>query len=108
MRTFNAIPEAVSTAHRGTQGELLVCCDLLGKGYDVYRSVSPSAKCDLVAIKPGVILRIEVRTGTIYPANGRISYGTERLTPEFTDLVAVVLRGKDILYLNCDQVEVVV
>lgn len=46
----------------GAVGELKVCADLLIKGYEVFRAMSPSSSCDILALKNGRILRIEVRT----------------------------------------------
>ena len=43
--------------------ELRVAVDLLSKGYEVFRAVSPACSCDLVALREGQLpLRIEVRT----------------------------------------------
>ncbi len=50
----------------GTQGavaELLVCANLLRLGYEVFRAVSPHCSCDVLALKNGRTLRVEVRTG---------------------------------------------
>lgn len=52
-----------STGVRGAISELLVAADLLERGYEVFRAVSQSCSCDLVATKPNVFLSIEVRTG---------------------------------------------
>jgi len=51
----------------GASHELLVCSDLLSKGFEVYRSVSSTGYCDLIVInfETKEILRIEVTTGTI-------------------------------------------
>jgi hypothetical protein len=46
----------------GAIGELRVSTDLLEKGFDVFRSLSPSASCDLAIIKDGAFKRVEVRT----------------------------------------------
>lgn len=49
----------------GALAEMMVCVDLLKRGFDVYRSVSPSGRCDLVAIcrNTGAVNRIEVKCG---------------------------------------------
>lgn len=52
----------VGTATKGAIGELLVCADLLTKGYHVFRSVSPTCPNDLVAIKGDLVWRLEVKT----------------------------------------------
>jgi len=46
----------------GSISELAVCIDLLTKGYYVFRSMSPSGPVDLIAMKNGKTLKIEVKT----------------------------------------------
>jgi len=46
----------------GSISELAVCIDLLTKGYYVFRSMSPSGPIDLIAMKDGKTLKIEVKT----------------------------------------------
>jgi hypothetical protein len=53
----------LSSGEIGAIGELFVCADLLGKGYEVFRSVSPTCSCDLVIFDGCSLLRVEVRTG---------------------------------------------
>jgi hypothetical protein len=47
----------------GAVSELLVCAHLLRLGFDVFRAVSQSAPCDIIATKGNDVRRIEVRTG---------------------------------------------
>ena len=47
----------------GALGELLVAADLLKRGYEVFRAMSPSCSCDLAVLKNGKLMRVEVRTG---------------------------------------------
>ena len=48
----------------GALSELRVCVDLAERGYSVFRALSPSAPCDLIALAPdGAVLRVEVKTG---------------------------------------------
>lgn len=47
----------------GAIAELTVCADLLNKGYEVFRSVSQSCSCDMVAMKNGELKRVEVSSG---------------------------------------------
>src|SRR5262249_23930273 len=44
----------------------MVCADLLSKGFDVYRSVSPNSCCDVIACAAGRLLRIEVKSSPTY------------------------------------------
>ena len=52
----------ISTGTVGAISELRVSVDLLAKGYEVFRALSPSCSCDLAVMKDSKLLRIEVRT----------------------------------------------
>lgn len=52
------------TIKNGSIAELIVCADLLAKGYQVYRPVSYHSAFDIVAIRGSSIVTIEVRTST--------------------------------------------
>ncbi len=54
--------------------ELLVSVDLMKKGYSVFRSISPACFCDLIAIKEGEIMKVEVRTGYTSPVSGKQTF----------------------------------
>jgi hypothetical protein len=67
------------------------------RGFEVFRSVSPHASCDLVALKDGRILRIEVRTA--YPnQNGTIHIGKK--VTDRADHYAAVLPNKVLQLLS--------
>ena len=51
-----------TSATTGAISELRVAIDLLAKGYDVFRALSPNCPCDLAILKDHKLLRIEVRT----------------------------------------------
>jgi len=52
----------IDTGMAGAYCELAVCGDLLLRGYQVFRSISPSSPYDLIAVsRDGLILRIEVK-----------------------------------------------
>jgi Holliday junction resolvase-like predicted endonuclease len=63
----------ISASTVGAIGELRAAADLLAKGYEVFVAGSPGASCDLVTLRDGVCLRIEVRTA-YYTADGGVSY----------------------------------
>lgn len=63
----------LSSGTVGAISELMVSAQLLKEGWCVFRSLSSTAFCDIVAIKNGTIRLIEVRTGT-QSASGVISY----------------------------------
>ena len=52
-----------NTGNIGAEGELRVTVDLMGKGYEVYRAMSPSASVDLIVLKDSKALRVEVTKG---------------------------------------------
>jgi PD-(D/E)XK endonuclease len=79
----------------GAKSELLVCCDLLSKGYEVFRNVSAHGSCDLIAVKKETILRIEVKTGHIR-TSGNIGY-SKPYSNKF-EVLAVVIPGKKVVY----------
>jgi hypothetical protein len=66
----NDSPTAVSVRklppnkkHRGAHGELTACVYLLGEGYEVFRNVSAWGTADLIAIRGGEFLRVDVKSG---------------------------------------------
>lgn len=88
----------LSTGNTGALGELLVTCDLIRKGYHVFRAVSHSCICDLCVIKDGKIHLLEVRTSH-RDKQGNISYNKKtRLKPEEVIFAAVVHRDKGAEY----------
>ena len=52
----------VHTKCVGTQGELLVCQDLMSRGWDVFTPVGDYTTIDIVAIKEHQVLRFQVKT----------------------------------------------
>lgn len=57
--------KGISTGTIGAVSELLVAADLMSKGYEVFRALSPASSCDLAILKNGALLRVEVRTMTL-------------------------------------------
>jgi hypothetical protein len=61
------------TSTIGALAEFRVACDLLSNGFEVFRSVTPNASCDLLILRGGNLLRVEVRstfkrhTGVLVP-----------------------------------------
>ena len=47
----------------GAMSEMEVALDMMNKGFAVFRALSPSCLCDLIAFKDGKTLMVEVRTG---------------------------------------------
>lgn len=59
------LKEKIANNTVGAMSELFVAADLMKRGYNVFRAVSPSCFCDLIAIKNDNMLNIEVRTGYV-------------------------------------------
>lgn len=90
-------PDRVSTGSIGTISELLVCQDLLKRGFHVFKAVSPSCPCDLVAMKHGNLFKVEVTTGRRYGTSGKLHFPTK--DPEKFHLLAVVVpETNEVLY----------
>ena len=87
----------ISAASVGAISELIVCADLMGKGFSVYRALSPNSPCDLMAITPkGECARIEVKTAEM--TKGGTVCAIPNLNRNQHDILAVVTRTTDIIY----------
>lgn len=53
----------LSAQTTGAVAELVVAADLMRRGYEVFRALSPSCSCDLAVLRDGLLVRVEVRTG---------------------------------------------
>lgn len=92
----------VSTPTAGAIGELIVASDLLARGYEVFRAVSPSSSCDLMArAKNGRVLAIEVRGGR-YTKGGRLNYHRQESDRADVWAVVVLRQPPEIVYLDSD------
>jgi hypothetical protein len=79
----------------GAISELLVCADLLKKGYEVFRAVSQHCSCDLAILKDKALVRVEVRTAFM---NGKGELNYAKPKPEKSDVLALVLKDGNIFY----------
>ncbi len=70
---------------------MAVCSALLLAGWDVYRSVAPHGRCDLIAQRDTKTLRIEVTTGRFYRKGSPLSYPDHAKTKASWDVLAVVV-----------------
>jgi hypothetical protein len=93
----NKIPrnEFTSTGDCGAFNELTVCADLLRKKFHVFRSVSPTGPCDLIAMKKNTLWRIEVTTGC-HRKDGSVGWVPHN--PANYDVIAVVLPNGSVIY----------
>ena len=72
----------------GEMGELKVAIDLLSKGLEVFKALSPSTSCDIAILKKRKILKtIEVRTGNKNMLKNLESYKKRNVK---ADILAVV------------------
>jgi hypothetical protein len=86
----------LSSGVKGAISELIVCADLLSKGFEVYRAVSQSSKSDLaIVIQPNTAYRVEVTTG-YYSRLGRVVHSS-KLASQF-DLLAVYVPADQSLH----------
>lgn len=89
------LPVSVPTGTLGAISELMVATDLLSRGFEVFRALSPCASCDLIAQLPGKPpVRIEVKTGW-RDRNGKVC--SCPTFPERFDMLAIVL-AQEIVY----------
>lgn len=80
----------------GAIQEMLVCADLIKRGYDVFRAICSSCPCDIIILKDNKSLRVEVTTGYITSANGYIKIPTKDYSK--FDIIAIVLGNGKIVY----------
>ncbi len=88
----------LATGTTGTIGELVVAADLLRKGFEVFRAVSPSCSCDLAILKNGQLLRVEVRTGYRNQKTNHVRCALSPKNRDRFDIFAIVIAGTEILY----------
>jgi hypothetical protein len=87
------------TGTTGAIAELAVCCDLLKRGYYIFRSISQNSPYDIIATKPGQSFKIEIRTG-VPNKNGQISFSKHTYHPDdVCDYHAVYVPGsQNVIY----------
>lgn len=86
----------ISSSTKGAALEMIVCADLLLRGFGVFRSVSPTCSCDLVVHAEKKLYRVEITAGVASPG-GQISWA--RHDPENYDVLALVLRDYRVVYI---------
>jgi hypothetical protein len=89
-----------ATTSRSTVGaisELRVCYDLMRRGFDVFRAMSPNSYADVIAIKNNIIYQLEVRTGR-YLVGGTLYWPTNKLANK--SLVVYTFRDDKIHYIT--------
>lgn len=74
--------KGISTGTVGAMSELRVSADLMSKGYEVYRALSQSSSCDVLAMKNGKVFTFEIRTGHTNDVTEKVYYAKENLRAE--------------------------
>lgn len=64
---LNGLRPPLSSGHIGALHELLACADLIRRGYEVFRAVSPASPFDLIIFSKRGMERVEVRTAVRMP-----------------------------------------
>jgi hypothetical protein len=95
----NTAETRLNTCQTGARSELCATCDLMSKGYEVFRALSPSSSCDLVIIKNGGMRRVEVRTAIVGRAPDEISFSTTAKDRGRQDIFAGVV-GDQVFYFD--------
>lgn len=90
----------------GAAGEMIVCADLLAVGFEVYRAVSPSQSCDIIAMACGEVWRIESRVSAVNRFNGRNARNRRGATEGKYDIIAFVLPDRSVSYETPDGLPV--
>jgi len=80
----------------GEINEMVVCIDLIKRGYQVYRAFEPTHSFDILVIKDGKMLKIEVKTETVLPSGSRCI--TKDIDPAKFDVLARVANLSEITY----------
>lgn len=91
-------PTGLPSATVGAIAELAVAADLLSRGYEVFRAMSPSCSCDLAINSGGILIRVEVRTGYI-TSTGRLGYPKPATDKGRQDIYAVRTKDGVITYI---------
>lgn len=95
---LHSILEGVNSGTVGAIGELMAASDLLKKGYEVYRALSPASRADLIAIKNGNTFDIDVTTG--YENSEGKLFHPKKLSLRRTSVIAVVVhKTGDVKYI---------
>ena len=99
--------EKLAAGTTGAMSELCVAVDLMKKGYAVFRALSPACFCDLIAIKDGKSLNVEVKTGYLYSVTSRISFQAN--IRKGAHIYGIYERNSgNVVYLDADRQEVII
>jgi hypothetical protein len=88
----------ISPGTKGTITEFLVCVDLMKRGYNVFRAISPNSPFDIIAVNHQATHRIEITSGNMI--GEKLIYNKHNKWKDHFDIIAVViLSGNKIIYI---------
>lgn len=86
------------TGKIGAIAELAIAADLMRRGYEVYRAISGASDFDLIALRDGRFITIEVTSSVSFKKNGDLSFSRRMHTKKKKpDAYAVVNHTKEII-----------
>ncbi len=91
-RSAYATFPGISSSTIGAMAELLTCYDLMSKGWEVFRAMSPACPCDLIAMKGSLLIRVQVRS-TYKFDSGETRIPTSAKDEGRQDMFAVVVHN---------------
>lgn len=83
----------------GAMSEMLASIDLFSKGFVVFRALSPSCFCDLIAIKENIIYKVEVRTGFRNKSTNKLQF-PKTISPQANIFAVFNRTDNKIVYLE--------
>lgn len=90
---------ALSKNAIGAAHELMVCADLVRRGFHVFRAVSPDTPCDIIALRSDCqTFRVEVKTAQRQPGGQPRPVTGKRLRTDQHDVLALVCHNGEITY----------
>lgn len=107
-RKYNHCPDIerdnnLTTATIGSIHEYQVSVDLMRRGWQIFKALSPNGPVDLVAIKADRILRVQVTKGSKYKSESkrteRICHGKGKNGSGRYDLLAISMVSGEIVYI---------
>lgn len=97
----HGINDNVANGTVGAISELLVCADLMKKGWEVFRALSPHSNSDVLALRDGLLLKLEIRTGMYYNKdNGEKLFNYSKKNIIGKSVVVVTLPDNKIHYID--------
>src|SRR5262249_47266514 len=91
------VEQGLGSGTKGAIHELQASVDLMRKGWEVFRAVSPSASCDLIAVKGEQLLRIQVTKAHYNKATGKTYYPNHKGEP--FDILALSFVTGEVSYI---------